>query len=46
MVAKILEDWVEPDTFLNLGVAFLKNYQYELAKEQLTSIKILQWSIG
>jgi len=30
------EDWVEPDAFLNLGVAYLKNQQYELAKEQLT----------
>jgi Tfp pilus assembly protein PilF len=26
---------VEPDAFLNLGVAYLKNQQYELAKEQL-----------
>ena len=31
-----VEDWVEPDAFLNLGVAYLKNQQYELAKEQLT----------
>jgi hypothetical protein len=30
------EDWVEPNAFLNLGVAYLKNQQYELAKEQLT----------
>ena len=30
------EDWVEPYAFLNLGVAYLKNQQYELAKEQLT----------
>ena len=26
---------MEPDAFLNLGVAYLKNQQYELAKEQL-----------
>ena len=31
-----VEDWVEPDAFLNLGAAYLKNQQYELAKEQLT----------
>lgn len=27
---------MEPDAFLNLGAAYLKNQQYELAKEQLT----------
>ena len=31
-----VEDWVEPDAFLNLVAAYLKNQQYELAKEQLT----------
>ena len=38
------EDWVEPDAFLNLGIAFFESRQYSLAEEQLT--KALEYYSG
>ncbi|MEK9603892.1 MAG: hypothetical protein VW127_05655, partial [Flavobacteriaceae bacterium] len=38
------EDWVEPDAFLNLGIAFFESRQYSLSEEQLT--KALEYYSG